>query len=206
VTNIERHYDQFSNDERFRLLVAALARGDKLDEERLWRSGPRELFWMPEPELVDCYQLAWSLVAAFVLRLERALDRLDLLDALRKPVRACCESIGDAATFAAFTAVAEEDSVRVCEQVEAATDQCVQRLPDLLEGIERGLTGHAAAITHAFANSSRALLALEPETLLGAFYPDRLPEFSDLMAEAADPDTEAAYVAWFCLLHKRVSD
>jgi hypothetical protein len=205
VTKIERQYDQLTSDERFRLLVAALARGDQREEERLWRSSSRASYRMPEAALGDRYQLAWQLVALLLLKLEPVLARVELLRALRPLLEAMCESIADSAAFAAFTAAAKRDQKRTAEDVITATEPASRRLFGLLDRLEKSLVAQAGATSHAFASCSRDELGLEPETLLAAFYPERLAEVTQLFDGTADPDEQAAHAAHFSRLCEALS-
>jgi hypothetical protein len=83
---LRRHYDRLKPDERFRLDVLAMARGDKTESERLVRSCPRHTYTMTEVGFSGRWHAAIDITALTYSDLARFMDKLDMVDAFRELV------------------------------------------------------------------------------------------------------------------------
>jgi hypothetical protein len=69
TNGLAKLYDRLKPEERLPLMLAASARGDEAERDRLARSAPREGYWVP-----DFHGLAEALLLASMLHLLRLLD------------------------------------------------------------------------------------------------------------------------------------
>jgi len=78
-----RLYDQLTPEERFRLGVLALARGDEEESERLARTCPRHTYTMNDLEFVGRWQAALELAMFAYMDVARRLDKIKMIAAVR---------------------------------------------------------------------------------------------------------------------------
>ena len=81
---LRRHYDRLTGDERFRLDVLAMARGDKQESERLVGSCPRFTLEQNDPRFVGRWLGALDMTLRLYLEIAGHLDRLKTLGAVRE--------------------------------------------------------------------------------------------------------------------------
>jgi len=83
---LHRHYDRLTPEERFRLDVLAMARGDAAESERLVGSCPKLSYRMNDRAFVGRWMGAMDVTLRTYLPLEALLSKLKTLDALRQLV------------------------------------------------------------------------------------------------------------------------
>ncbi|MDQ5826682.1 MAG: hypothetical protein M3441_21080 [Chloroflexota bacterium] len=81
---LDRQYDRFTPEERFRLDVEARARGDEQESRRLLERCPRHSYVMNDWAFSNRWQTAMKLADAVCLDLSRHLSNLRTIDALRE--------------------------------------------------------------------------------------------------------------------------
>ena len=80
---LQRHYDRLDAEERFRLDVLAMARGDSQESERLLTSCPRFSYTMNEMGFVERWRSAIEITLRIFVPLGEALAKLRMIDAFR---------------------------------------------------------------------------------------------------------------------------
>src|SRR5918998_6894075 len=80
---LHRHYDKLSPEERFRLDVLAMARGDEQESERLVRSCPRATYTTNDRAFTGRWSGAENIALRISLPLLQELGRLRVVDAMR---------------------------------------------------------------------------------------------------------------------------
>jgi HEPN domain-containing protein len=83
---LHRHYDRLRPEERFRLDVLAMARGDAAESERLVGSCPKFSYRMNDRAFVGRWTGAMDVTLRTYLPLERLLSKLQIIDAFRQLV------------------------------------------------------------------------------------------------------------------------
>ncbi len=76
-------YDRLTPEERFRLDLEAMARGDMSESERLVRTCPRKNYVMNDWGFAGRWQLAGELTLRVYARIAQLLERLHMVDAFR---------------------------------------------------------------------------------------------------------------------------
>jgi hypothetical protein len=80
---LHRHYVQLSAEERFKLDLLAMARGDEAESERLVASCPRFSYTMNEMGFVERWRAAIEITLRIYIPLGEQLAKLRMIDALR---------------------------------------------------------------------------------------------------------------------------
>jgi hypothetical protein len=83
---LHRHYDRLSPEERFRLDVMAMARGDEAEPERLVLSCPRFSYTMNDRKFAGRWQGAIEITLRIYIPLGEQLAKLEMVDAFRQIV------------------------------------------------------------------------------------------------------------------------
>jgi hypothetical protein len=83
---LHRHYDKLTAEERFRLDVLAMARGDLQESKRLVSSCPRESYTMNERGFGARWNKAVDITLRFYVSLGERLAKLRMVDAFREMV------------------------------------------------------------------------------------------------------------------------
>jgi HEPN domain-containing protein len=83
---LRRHYDRLTPEERFRLDVLAMARGDAAESERLVGSCPKLSYRMNDRAFVGRWTGAMDLTLRTYIPLEKLLCNLQMIDAFRQLV------------------------------------------------------------------------------------------------------------------------
>src|SRR5215207_2371179 len=76
-------YDRLTPEERFRLDVLAMARGDKAESERLTNTCPRRNYIMNDWGFVGRWEAARVLAMLTYMDLAKCLDKIQMIEALR---------------------------------------------------------------------------------------------------------------------------
>jgi hypothetical protein len=83
---LRRHYDRLTGEERFRLDVLAMARGDTKESERLVSSCPRETYTMTARDFGGRWGAAENIALRMYIAIGNDLAKLQMVDALRAMV------------------------------------------------------------------------------------------------------------------------
>jgi hypothetical protein len=83
---LHRHYDRLTPEERFRLDVLAMARGDAAESERLVVSCPRVSYTMNDRGFAGRWQGATELTLRVYIPLGELLAKLEMVDAFRQMI------------------------------------------------------------------------------------------------------------------------
>jgi hypothetical protein len=84
--SLHRHYDRLTPEERFRLDVLAMARGDMAESERLVGSCPRFSYTMNDRGFAGRWQGATEITLRVYIPLGELLAKLQMVDAFREMV------------------------------------------------------------------------------------------------------------------------
>jgi hypothetical protein len=84
--SLHRHYDRLSAQERFRLDLLAMARGDEAESERLVLSCPRFSYTMNDRGFAGRWQGAIEITLRVYIPLGEQLAKLQLVDAFREMI------------------------------------------------------------------------------------------------------------------------
>jgi len=87
---LHRQYDTLEPDERFRLDVLAMARGDAEESRRLVDACPRLGYRMTDLAFSGRWQTTLEMVLALCVDLAQHLSRLSMLDAIRETLPVAC--------------------------------------------------------------------------------------------------------------------
>ena len=103
---MHRLYDQLEPDERFRLDLLAMARGDEQESERLVRSCPRHTYTMNDRAFTGRWTGAVEITLRVFIPIEQLLCKLQMIDAFRAVIPYSHTLAQDAAFDATSTATA----------------------------------------------------------------------------------------------------
>ena len=163
-------YDQLNPEERFRLMVAANARGDTVEAERLIRACPRVLYRELDAAFSRRWETARDLIMCVVADTATMLGWLDLLTILADVVDATIDGTDGAELGPVVT---------VCEKA------------------TRLAAGRVRAVWEAFQDTCREDLGIEAELLLQADYAKPLDRLAERAATLAGvPRDETHYKDW----------
>ena len=191
-----RLYDRLTPEERFRLGVLALARGDEEESERLARTCPRHTYTMNDLEFVGRWEAARELAMCAYVDVVRRLDKIKMIVAFRRLFPYLSTIWQDDVHEAYFDGhmagsrhawnmsgkaggppgweVDEEEAERsadptIDKDLEKWTgDGSYARLEGKLEEMERELVGEALTAWSGFAGFCEQEMGLEAEKLLEA--------------------------------------
>ncbi len=214
--SLGRLYDRFSADERFRLVVEAMVRGDEKEVQRLSDTCPREIYRMTELPYRDRITRSMDITMGVCLALVPRLAQLKLIEAFRKTLPYIFNYCEDEAILAyldghevgsrrAWETAGkegappgwgerdegyEEDEDPVIEEdldkITARLARPTTRFIAHLEELECSITKDALTVWAAFANFCNKELLLEPEKLLKAWFEPMLPEIERLESLRAE--------------------
>ena len=83
---LRRHYDKLTGEERFRLDVLAMARGDLKESERLVSSCPRETYTMTARDFGGRWGAVENIALRMYIAINNELAKLQMVDAFREMV------------------------------------------------------------------------------------------------------------------------
>jgi hypothetical protein len=211
-------YDRFDPEERFRLTLEALARGDEQEAKRLSGSCPLRTYTMKDVAYSDRLHASRQITTIVYLALARILAGLQLIEFFQKTqpyVRRMWQEQVDCAYFEGHRAgsrhawrvagmeglppgweadeeEAEKNTDPAMEvdlkEVEAHVEETAGFAPEVLEELERELVEEARTVWEAFAGFCEEELGVGPETLLEAHFGTMLGQAEELKALASKPD------------------
>jgi hypothetical protein len=210
---LHRHYDRLTSEERFRLDVLAMARGDKQESERLVTSCPRYTYTMNDRGFTGRWLGALDLTLRLYLDIAGYLDRIKTIEAVRV-VLPYHETFARPRMLDAFVeghragarqgwreaggeGAAPEwplDGVDE-EKVDELAESGASVLPEILEGLERQQATHALTIWRGFRAFCEDRMGLEATKILGVTLEPSLERVEELEAMSErlelEPDEES---------------
>jgi hypothetical protein len=202
---LHRLYDRLEPDERFRLDVLAMARGDKQESERLVSSCPKFSYTMTDNAFSGRWLGALDITLHSYLWVAGYLDRLKTLEAIREilPLQAdyARERMRDAYLegHRAGTRQAWQGDGPAPEwPLEGIDEAEVDRLaglgasimPEILNGLERREATNALTLWRGFAAFCEDFLGLDALKILTVVLEPGVPRIEDLEATAERLDLE----------------
>jgi hypothetical protein len=181
---LHRLYDQLEPEERFRLDVLAMARGDKLESDRLTRTCPCFTYTMNDRAFAGRWVCAMDVTLRIYVELAGYLERLKTLDLVRVLVPYSDEALLRAAQDVYFEghragarqAWREESAEGNApewllegfdeERVAELMDPAVTVLPEVLGKLERAHAQIALDLWRGFGAFCRERLGLDAEKVL----------------------------------------
>lgn len=208
ANGLARLYDRLTPEERFRLVLMAMARGDHEEVRRLRESCPRKRYEMQDAAYADrvaaSLTLAMAALAELRARLERleAFERMDTLAAelLSLATKAQARALEDGFRMGLRAAGGEgEPPLLDLEGLRSAVAEQDRLLRAQAEEVRTRLAAEVRAALEALGRFSREELGLGPETVLGAWCPGVLPELERVPEAEPDPaeveELRAAFVS-----------
>jgi hypothetical protein len=196
---LDRSYDRLTAEERFRLFVAAKARQDGAETERLLRSCPQRVYRLRDPAFGDRIDGARTLTMALVRTLDGVKGQIDAIESSERVGRILFGVAADAVEFEAF---------RESGELQPAFRQTIRRQRSVFRRILRhrrkALRLEGAVLAHAFAEVCRDELEADPDELVAAIASPYSELFSYFIAlrpdqeaiEAAKAEVSGAWRSW----------
>ncbi len=211
-------YDRLTPEERFRLDLEAMARGDAKESERLTRTCPRRTYVMNDWGFAGRWQLTTELTLRVYARVSQLLERLHMADAFRtlppysnQLTRSAAEDAyfdgHEAGSYKAWNAAgksgrppgwsedAEEEEDPVIErdlgELGAKVTKYGDLLPEILDRFERAATEEALTCWEGFAAFCKDVWRVEAEKLLRVVLEDEAPRVEAMKARALRLGVEA---------------
>jgi hypothetical protein len=204
---LHRHYDRLTSEERFRLDVLAMARGDKQESERLVTSCPRFTYTMNDRGFTGRWVGALDLTLRVYLDIAGYLDRIKTIEAVRV-VLPYHETFARDRMLDAFAeghragarqgwreaggeGVAPESLSGVDEpRVDELAESGASVLPEILDGLERQQATHALTIWRGFGAFCEERMGLAATEILGVALEPSLRRVEELEAMSERLDLE----------------
>lgn len=212
-------YDKLTPEERFRLDLEAMARGDREESQRLTRTCPRRTYVMNDWGFAGRWSLTTELTLRVYARIAQLLERLRLADAFRTlpPYsNQLTQNIAEEAYFDGHKAGSykawnaadktgrppgwsddveedEEDPVieRDLGELEAKVTKYGDLLPEILDRFERTAAAEALTCWEGFAAFCTDVWRVEAEKVLRVVLEDEAPRVEEMKARAGRLGVEA---------------
>lgn len=84
INAVARHYDKLTPEERFRLVIEALARSDEQEADRLAAACPRKVYREIDAEYGERIRVSSKIVSAVIVDLAPRLAKLHMIEAFRE--------------------------------------------------------------------------------------------------------------------------
>jgi hypothetical protein len=229
-------YDRFDPEERFRLTLEAMARGDEQEAKRLSGSCPLRTYTMKDVAYSDRLHASWQITTIVYQDLARILAGLRMIEFFQKTqpyVRRMWQEQVDCAYFDGHRAGSrhawrvagmeglppgweadEEEAEKNADpatevdlkEVEARVEKTAGFAPEVLEELERELVEEARTAWEAFAGFCEEELGIGPETLLEAYFEPMLGQAEELRALGSKPDAPGLNPVMFNEHREAMSD
>lgn len=214
-----RLYDRLTPEERFRLDLEAMARGDREESQRLTRTCPRQTYVMNDWGFAGRWQLAGELTLRVYARIAQLLERLRMVDAFRTlpPYsNQLMQSVAEDAYFDGHKAGSykawnvagktgrppgwsedEEDEpedpiiARDLEFLEGKVTKYGDLLPEILDRFEHVAAEEVLTCWEGFAAFCTDVWRLEAEKVLRVVLEDEAPRVEEMKARAERLGVEA---------------
>jgi hypothetical protein len=182
--NVAKFYDQLNGEERLRLVIEALARGDEIEVQRLVHSCPRKNYSDGDDAYVVPLKATYDLVQAACHDLDRGRGRLQALDSVQLMISRLIEALSE---------------------LDKVSQETIETIIGILEGLsEMQITPFRVAMLAGIKAVHKALgkffqdkLDLSPDTLLKAFAPPYWEWLDDLKEEISGVEVDPERVAEF---------
>ncbi len=212
-------YDKLTPEERFRLDLEAMARGDREESQRLTRTFPRRTYVMNDWGFAGRWSLTTELTLRVYARIAQLLERLRMADAFRTlpPYsNQLTQNIAEEAYFDGHKAGSykawnaadktgrppgwsddveedEEDPVieRDLGELEAKVTKYGDLLPEILDRFERTAVAEALTCWEGFAAFCTDVWRVEAEKVLRVVLEDEAPRVEEMKARAERLGVEA---------------
>jgi hypothetical protein len=171
-------YDRLTPEERFRLDVEAMARGDEKESELLTSTCPRHTYTMTDVGFSGRWDGAIQLTMAALMDLRQQTAKLRMIDAF-SAVRPYSEQLAQNGAAEAYFEGREDDSpseAQDLERIEARVKEDSRFIPELLERLERELAAEGLAVWEAFSLFCEEEMEIVPEKLLRATFSPALED------------------------------
>jgi hypothetical protein len=207
-TGLGKLYDRFTPDERFRLDLEAMTRGDEEESRRLVDSCPRKSYTVSDIAFTDRWRVSELITLTMCIDLAQHLSKLRIIIAFREALPSiynACEKQAILAYFDGYEAGArrasweeagmegdpprwrngdqEEEDPTLQKALDAISDRMQgmsTRFMGLLEAdLERHFAQEAKTIWEAFGLFCREELEVEPEKLAAAWMGPALDEIKE---------------------------
>jgi hypothetical protein len=190
---LDRLYDRFGRDERLRLLVAALARHDEREAQRLWEKCPRATVRGPAPAFTDAFEFLQRSVTAITVLLEPKLSKLELLESLRELWAVLVDQIAHAAAFAVWDGTELPLHAELPGVVFAATSEPGQRTLAQFDQLIAALRLEIATVANGWAQFLDDHVQTALPELLSAFRTDSTEAITVALGWEYDPQGVEAW-------------
>ena len=205
---LHKHYDKLTPEERFRLDVLAMARGDKQESERLVSTCLRRSYTMNDRHFSGRWLLAMDITLRLYVWVAEYLDRLAMVDAAhvalpyhesfaRKAALDIFLEGHKAGARQAWRAAGGKGSVPEwpLEGIdEGKVDETLERwpgiLPEILDKLEREAVREALALWRGFGTFCADVLGLDARKVLTVVLEPAVGRIDDLEARAERLDLE----------------
>ncbi len=211
--SLHRHYDRLEADERFRLDVLAMARGDKRESERLVASCPRHTYTMNDRHFTGRWLGAMDMTLRVYVDIHGYLERLKAIEVVRVvlPVvepyprarmRDAYVEGHHAGARQAWGLAGEEGPAPEWPlegidegKVDELADLAGSVLPEILDGLERMTATNALTLWRGYEAFCEARMGLDAAKVLRVVLEPgagRIEELEDLAERLElEPDSEA---------------
>lgn len=206
---LHKHYDKLTAEERFRLDVLAMARGDKQESEHLVSTCPKFSYTMADNAFSGRWLGALDITLRSYLWVAGYLDRLKTLEAIREILPLQADYARDR-TRDAYLEGHRAGSRQAWQgdgpapewPLEGINEEKVDELaglgasimPEILNGLERREAGNALTLWRGFAAFCGDFLGLDALKVLKVVLEPGVPRIEDLEATAErlelEPDAE----------------
>ena len=209
---LHRHYNKLTPEERFRLDVLAMARGDAQESERLVSSCPRRSYTMTDRHFSGRWLLAMDITLRLYVWVAEHLDRLAMADAVRVALP-YHESFAREAALDLFVEGHKAGARQAWQAAggegpapewpldgidEGKVDETLERwpgiLPEILDKLEREAAGKALALWRGFGKFCANVLGMDAQKVLTVVLEPAAGRIDDLEARAErldlKPDAE----------------
>jgi hypothetical protein len=173
-------YDRLTPEERFRLDVEAMARGDEEESELLTSTCPRGTYTMTDVGFSGRWDGAIALTMAALMDLRQTTAKLRMIDAFRA-VLPYSEQLAQNSAAEAYLSGARKGAAtrrmdKDLERIEARIKEDGHFIPELLERFERELAAEGRAVWEAYSLFCEEEMEIAPEKLLRATFPPALED------------------------------
>ena len=205
---LRKLYDRLTPEERFKLDVEAMARGDAEESRRLVESCPRRGYTMTDLRFSGRWDGALQIAMGTLMDLGHNITKLRMIDALRVALPYCrtlaqndaagayfegheagsryawskAGMEGESPGYEANEEQAEDNADPQMEEdldeIEAGVNVSASLIPGLLERLERQLATEALAVWEAFSGFCAEEMELSAEKLLQATFTPALEDVS----------------------------
>ena len=207
TNGVGKLYDRLTPEERFRLDVEAMARGDAEESELLTSTCPRRTYTMTDVGFSGRWDGAIKITTAALMDLRQSTAKLRMVYAFRA-VLPYAEQLAQNSAAEAYFEAREDDPSEAgvdddLERIEARIKEDGRLIPELLERLERELATEGLAVWQAFSVFCEEEIGISPEKLLRATFPPALEDVGwfhqlcerlQLEAEAADVEEYHEYM------------